>query len=273
MFRKIFLFAALIFLTNMAYSQEDSIEVFLIDSYVTPEKPHKLIVSFYTSIPAIADIIIDKTYRFKVSNEFTDQHKTEIETDDMKLRSKSVNFIIVVEDSAGNSNSSELYEFAMPYEPDVEGGSDLFTLCLFGGTIFLLPSPSYVFTEEENYFSLTKEIPVVFIRSAGIGYPTGYFSLEYTHIFNAPVKNLFRYGYKHLIEIPEIEYLSPGISGFTNFKGFNGVSPEISVGFFRLANIFTVYGRYRYNFKPGESGSDFQEVSIGLYSGFFALYF
>jgi hypothetical protein len=262
----------LIFISINTYSQQDTIEVFLIDSFVTPEEPHTFIVSFFTSEPAKSSIVIDNTYEYEISEEFTDQHKKEIIVEDLSFSKKSIPFIIIVEDSLGTKNTSELYEFEMPYEISVEGGSNLFTLCLFGGTIFLLPSPVFVYTEEKNYFSLTKEIPIIFLRSSGIGYPEGYFSIEYSHLFNAPHKNLFRYGYKHIIEIPGVEYISPGVNGFTNFKGFNGISPEISVGLFRMYNVFTLFTRYRYNTKPGEQGSEFHELSIGLYSGFFAIY-
>jgi hypothetical protein len=136
----------------------------------------------------------------------------------------------------------------------------------------MVPAPVYVKAKDKDYFSLTKEIPMFFIRSRGYQYPTGYFSAEYSHIFNAQVKNYFRLGYKHIIEIPWIEYISPGFNGFTNFKGFNGISPEVSLGLFRIANTFTFYTRYRFNAKPSEAGSEFHEFNIGLYSGFFAFY-
>jgi hypothetical protein len=80
-------------------------------------------------------------------------------------------------------------------------------------------------------------------------------------------------GYKHLIEVPGIEYVSPGVNGFTNLKGFNGISPELSMGLFKIFDTFTVYSRLRYNFQPGRRNSEFSEISIGLYSGFFAIYF
>jgi hypothetical protein len=270
--KKLILIISLV-LTNLCLAQqEDSIEIFLIDSYVTPETPYKFIVSFFTSLPAKSTLIIDKTYQYDVSTELTEQHKTAIDIGELRFQSKTVPFVILVEDSLGRKNHSELYEFEMPQETIVEGGSDLFTLCLFGGTIFLLPSPVYVIADEQSYFSLTKEIPIVFIRSAGIGYPTGYFALEYSYIFNAPKKSFLRLGYKHLMEVPGIEYISPGVNGFTDFLGYNGISPELSLGLFRIADVFTFYTRYRYNFKPGDTYT-FHEITIGLYSGFFALYF
>ncbi len=272
MFRKSFFIASLLLASVCFGQQEDSIEVFLIDSYVTPEIPHKFIVSFYTSVPAKSTLIIDKTYQYEVSTDFSEQHKIEVDIEGIEFKGKSVPFVILVEDSSGHTNSSEEYEFEMPFETTVEGGSDIFTLCLFGGMIFLVPAPDYVIMNGNSYFSLTKEIPVVFIRSAGVGYPTGYFSLEYSYIFNSPKKNFFRYGYKHLIEIPNLEYISPGINGFTDFLGFNGISAELSLGLFKIADVFTLYTRYRYNLQSG-TPDDFQEITIGLYSGFFALYF
>ncbi len=271
--RLLFLFTVLISFSLFSYAQdEDSIEVYLIDSFVTPEVPHTFMLSFFTSAPARSKVIIDNSYDYKVSAELSESHKINIDISDLSFKKKNVPFVILVTDSAGRQYTSEIYEFELPEEPKVEGESNFLLLCLFGATVFGLPSPVYVKEKTEGYFSLTKEIPVVSIRGGGYGYPAGYFSVEYSHIFNAPVKNFVRIGYKHLIEVPGIEYVSPGISGFTDFNGFNGISPEISVGLIRVVNTFTVYARYRFNVKPGESGSEFHEFSIGLYSSFFSLY-
>jgi hypothetical protein len=273
--RNIFVFFLLLFFSVPSVlnaQDEDSIEVFLIDSYVTPELPHRFILSFFTSEGARSKVMIDDNYEFTVSDTLTDNHKTEIDVTDLDFMTATVPYFIIVENADGKKYYSEKYEFELPYETKVKGGSGMFTMCLFGSVVFILPSPTYVRMDQANYFSLTKEVPLIFIRSSGLGYPTGYFSAEYSHIFNAPVKNLLRLGYKHLIDIPGIEYISPGLGGFTNFKGFNGISPELSLGLFKLYNVFTVYTRYRYNTKPGSAGSEFHEISIGLYSGFFAVY-
>ncbi len=181
--------------------------------------------------------------------------------------------LVIVEDTLGNKFTSDKYDFQLPQEMKVKSESNFLLLCLFGGTVFLLPSPAYVFTSNDKYFSLTKEIPLISISKKGFTYPAGYFSLEYSYLFNAPKKNFFRIGYKQIIEIPGIQYISPGINGFTDFNGFNGISPEISAGLFKILDTFILYARYRYNVKPGETGSDFQEISLGLYSNFFSLYF
>ena len=238
-----------------AQDESDSVEVYLIDSFITPEVPHTFMLSFFTSAPAKSKVIIENSYSYEVSPELTESHKINIDISDLHFKEKNVPFIIQVEDSAGHQFSSEKYEFELPEETKVEGGSNFLLLCAFGAAVFGLPSPVYVKEKGDDYFSLTKEIPLVSIRGAGYRYPVGYFSVEYSHIFDAPVKNFVRVGYKHFIEIPGIEYISPGINGFTNFNGFNGISPELSVGLFRIINTFTVYARYRFNAKPGEKGS------------------
>jgi hypothetical protein len=265
---------------SQSNSDTDSVEVYLIDNYITPEKPPVLIVSFFTNLPVKSKIIIDDQNEYLVSKELSESHKDSIDISNLNLKSKQIHFIVQVEDSLGRKYSSEIYEVDLPQEIEIKGESNFLLLCLLGGTVFILPSPVYVNWGGKSYFSLNKEIPLVFIRSSSFSYPTGYFSLEYSYIFHAPenidhapVRNLLRIGYKHLIEVPGIEYVSPGVDGFTNLKGFNGISPELSIGWVKILDTFTIYSRFRYNFKPGEKNSEFSEISIGLYSGFFAIYF
>lgn len=268
-----FLFMLIISYSNDLYAQQDSIEIYIIDNYVTPEVPHQLMLSFFTSEVCKSKLNINGTNEIVISSEPTDNHKIQVDLTKYKLKLKENYFTITVEGASGNSYSSEKDEFEIPKEVTVEGGSDFVMFCLFGGVVFALPSPVYVITKENQYFSLTKEIPLIFLRSSGYNYPKGYFSVEYSYVFDAPIRNYFRTGYKHIIEIPGIEYVSPGLNYVTNFNGFNGISPEIALGLFKIYNTFTVYSRYRFTAKPGDAGSEFHEISIGLYSGFFAIYF
>jgi hypothetical protein len=256
-----------------ASAQVDSIEVYVIDSYVTPEEPNTFILSFFTSEPAKSKIIIDEEYEFAISDDFTDDHRFNLDITKYQFEDEVVNYMIYLEDPAGNTNQSEEQFIVLPYEIKVEAESNFLYLCLFAGTVFALPSPVYVLANNESYFGLTKEIPILSIRSGKFTYPLGYFSLEYSYIFKTEVNNYLRAGYKHIIEIPGIEYLAPGVNGFTNFKGFNGISPELSVGWVQLFNTFTLYSRYRFNVKPGDNSSEFHEFTIGLYSSFFSFYF
>ena len=273
--QKIFLFLIFLCVTTFAqnnFTEDDSVEVYVIDSFIPPDDPVVFNLSFFTSEPAKSKVILDDKYEFNISEQATESHKIKIDISKLEFKSKYVPFVILVEDSLGNTYLSDKFEFELQKEIRLEGDSNFLLLCLFGGIVFLLPSPVYVVTENDNYFSLTKVISLFTFRGS-FKYPSGYIAAEYSHIFNSPYKNFLRLGYKHLVETPVLEYISPGINGFTNFKGFNGISPELSIGWIKIFNTFTVYTRYRYNFKPGESGSNFHELSLGLYSGFFSIYF
>ncbi|NNG26331.1 MAG: hypothetical protein HKM87_02295 [Ignavibacteriaceae bacterium] len=263
---------ALSTLTFLHAQDTDSIEVYLIDSYVKPELPHTFYLSYFTSDLCKSKVIIDDNYEYTVSDELSDIHNFEIEITDLEFNSKIVNFVIVYEDEAGNKYMGETFDFDLPYEPEIKEGSDFLQVCLFAGAIFLLPYPNVVFQSGENFFSLTKEIPLVSFRSKSRRYPAGYLSLEYSYIFDADTKNYLRAGYKQFYELPHIEYFSPGVSLYTNFLGNNGIGLETSIGLFTIVDTFTLYTRYRYNIKPGGSPGNFHEVSIGLYSSFFSFY-
>jgi len=272
--QKVILLLLLLSVSGFAQNDfsEDSIEVYVIDSFIPPDNPTVFNLSFFTSLPAKSKVVFDEEFEFEVSKELSEEHRIQIDLTKTKFKSKNVSYIIFVEDSLGKINRSDRYEFELQEEIQMEEESNFILLCLFGGTVFLLPHPVVVITEEENYFSLTKEIALFSFRGS-YRYPAGYIAAEYSHIFGARHKNFLRLGYKHFIEISGIEYVSPGLNGFTNFTGFNGISPELSIGWLKIFNTFTVYTRYRFNFKPGESESNFHEISLGLYSSFFSFYF
>lgn len=260
-------------INSNAQQETEEIEIFLIDAYATPELPHTFVLSFFTSEPAITKVTLEKKYEYEVSTEFSEIHNIRIELTDLEFENKTVKFTIRSIDSLGYESINDEYDFDLPFEPEIKSGSSLLTFCLFGGMIFALPAPGYIHNDSGDFFSLTKEIPIISFRSKSFHYPAGYLSLEYTYIFNAVNKNYFRAGYKSLIELKHLKYISPGITAFTNFTGHNGISPEISLGLFTIFNnTFTVYSRYRYNFKPGNSSGNFHEVNLGLYSSFFSFY-
>jgi len=263
-----------IFSQDNSETEVDSIgmEVFLIDAYVKQEPPYIFILSFYTSEVCLSNVIIDGKYEYLVSNGLSEAHSAKIDITELKFLDRNVVFVIETIDSLGNKTKSEEFEFDLPYEPIIKDGSSLWTLCLFAGSVFLLPMPGYVNADGNNYYSLTKEIPIVSFRSKRGNYPSGYFSFEYTYIFEAENKNYLHFGYKRIFPVDFIEYISPGVTAYTNFNGQNGFAPELSIGWFTLFDTFTLYTRYRYNFKPGDSNSDFHEINLGLYTRFFSLY-
>ncbi len=279
--KKVLLIAYIIlFFALPAYSQLDSlasgnIEVYLIDSYITPETPHKLIVSFFTSDTCTSKIRIMDHSEFQIEEKFTDNHKIEIDLSSIEEKSSTIYYKVFVYSSDNEESQSQIYEVEMPQNLIIESDRDLGMLqvCCLGGIIFGLPSPTLVNMNGKNYFSLTKEIPLFSFYSSGYNYPWGYLGVEYAHIFNTEEKNFIRAGYKHIIQTGIIEYISPGINYFSDFKGYNGISTEITFGLCRIQNAFTFFTRYRYNFQTKRNGADFHEVSIGLYSNFFSLNF
>lgn len=279
--KKVFVFFCLVSaFISQVYSQVDSlasgnIEIYLIDSYITPEIPHKMVVSFFTSDTCTSKIRIIGFKDLQVEKKFSDNHKIEIDVNSLVDKPNTIQYKIYVYDSDNNESQSQLYEVAIPQNLIIESDRDLGMLqvCCFGGIIFGLPSPTIVFRNNEQFFSLSKEIPLFSFYSSGYNYPWGYFSVEYAHIFNADEKNFVRTGYKHIFQTKIIEYISPGINYFSDFKGYNGISAELTIGLFRIKNAFTFFARYRNNFQPKSRRFDFDEISIGLYSNFFSLNF
>lgn len=270
----IILIPLLVYWNNSFAQQEgEHIEIFLIDAYATPELPHTFVLSFFTGIPAVTKVTLEDKYSYTVSDELAEMHSVRINLTDLQFDNKTVKFVIESTDSIGNISVNDEYDFELPFEPEIKSGSSLLTFCLFGGMIFGLPAPGYVNSNSGEYFSLTKEIPLLSFRSRSFHYPAGYISVEYTHILNAPSANYLRLGYKRFIEIDFLKYILPGITTYTNFSGQNGFAPEISLGLFTIFNnSFTVYSRYRYNFKPGDSSVNYHEINLGLYSSFFSFY-
>ncbi|NMB82549.1 MAG: hypothetical protein GYA14_12100 [Ignavibacteria bacterium] len=268
----------LFLLHSTTFTQVDStaigdIEIFVIDSYITQEQPYKFFLSFFTSDSCTAKVKLLDDREYLISDKLSDNHKIEIIIANSLYQSSRLKYYVYVKDREGIESRSQLYEVEIPKLIAIENENNLGLLqvCCFGGVIFGLPSPTVVFTSNQKYFGLSKEIPIFSFYSGGYNYPISYISAEYSHLFNSDKKNFIRVGYKHLFQIKPIEYLSLGVNYFSDFKGYNGISPEISVGLFKIQNVFTFYTRFRYNFQPDRGGTDFHEFSIGLYSNFFSL--
>jgi hypothetical protein len=249
------------------------VEIFVIDSYISPEQPFKFSLSFFTSDSTISKVIITDDKEYSVSEKFTDNHKFELIIKESFYNYQTLKYFIIVIDKNGGESRSQLYEVELPKTIILENQKDsgLLQICCFGGVIFGMPSPTIVFKYNKQYFSLTKEIPIFSFYSGGYNYPFGYISAEYAYIFNSEKKNFIRLGYKQIFQLNIIEYISAGLNFFSDFRGYNGISPELSLGLFRIQNVFTLYSRYRYNFQTGKTGTGFHELSIGLYSNFFSL--
>ncbi|MDZ7765349.1 MAG: hypothetical protein U5K00_13125 [Melioribacteraceae bacterium] len=265
----------IVLMTSTFYSQQAEVEVIVIDSYVANEKPYTLFLTFFTMEPVKSEVIIENEYKFTISDTLAEDHKKNIDITGIQFDSTYVEYVITGETADGKKFVSDKFEFVLPFRDMLRSdkNTSLITVCCFGGVIFGLPSAALVIEEDQNYFSLTKEIPVLSFYSGGYNYPTGYIGIEYSYIFDAEFKNFLRLGYKQLFELEPIEFISGGVNGFTTFNGFNGISPEITIGWFKVYNTFTVYSRYRFNFQPSKSDRNFHEISIGLYSNFFSINF
>ncbi|MBK8945797.1 MAG: hypothetical protein IPM32_11090 [Ignavibacteriae bacterium] len=268
------LFLTLILISSPVFAQND-VEIFIIDGFVTPEIPHTFKLSFYSSVPIKSKILIDDKYEFQISNEYLEDHKIEVDFSTYKFRKKNIPYKIISENESGEKFISEDFEIILPYDEFIftKSGSNPVSTILLGLLLYVLPSPNLAIIDKENYFSLTKEIPIITFYGSGYNYPSGNIGFEYTHIYKSNLRDLVRLGYQHIIPIKGIEYISPGISGFSNLKGFNGIGAEISIGFFKVYDVFTVYSKYRYNLKPNDPSKYFQEISVGLFSHFFTIDF
>ncbi len=267
------LFLILVFSSIINAQDSSEVEIFIIDSYVTPETPHIFNLNFYTSEPVKAKIIIDEKYKIDISNDYKEDHTAAIDFSKFDFKKKNIKYVLIVETKQGKITKSEINEVVLPYDEFIETkeGNNPVTTLTKGILLYLLPSPDLIIMDGKNYFGLTKEFSLITFYSSGYNYPSGNISLEYSHVYNAPIKDFLRIGYKHIFTVKEIEFVSTGVSAFTNFNGFNGVSPEITLGLFKFYNIFTVYTRYRYNIKPTNTAEQFHEISVGLYSNFFTI--
>lgn len=272
---KVFLLVILA-VSSISRAQDDlnGIEIYIVDSFITQEPPYKFSLSFFTSDSCLSKVKIDNDKEYIVSNEKTDFHKIELDLNGLMGGSSMVNYKVLAIDD-GKEFESQIYEVEIPKLLSMDKNRDLgfLQVCCFGGVIFGLPSPTYVTQNGNRYFSLTKEIPLFSFYSGGYNYPFGYIGAEYAHVFKSDKKNFLRVGYKQIFQLEFIKYVSVGANYFTDFRGYNGISPELAFGIIQLQNVFTLYTKYRYNFQPDRSGTDFHEISVGLYSNFFSINF
>jgi hypothetical protein len=254
------------------HAQDDPVEIYLIESFITPELPNTFVLTFFTSQICKSIVVFKSGQEIEISNEYVEEHKARIDLTPYEIDTTFIKYNIFLETEDGKIIKSETYEVEFPGLIKMKGTwlSYAWTCCI-GGIVFGLPAPTYVNIDGEDKFSLAKEIPLFSFFSTGKNYPYGYIGIEYAYIFKMKHNNFMRVGYKQMFQPGTIEYISPGVNLFTNFNGYNGISPEVTIGLFRFYNTFALYTRYRYNFQPVKGGIDFHEISIGLYSNFFSI--
>lgn len=268
-----FLFVSFfLLLPSSLFAKGDSIEVFLIEAYITDEKPDTLTLTFATSDDCYTKVFLNNTEVFS-SNEMLNFHNLLLDVSKLKADEGILRLRFENTAQSGKTYKSDVYDVRVPRVIIVEDGGSYLLSCITGAIIYMIPSPGVAFFNSDQRIFFTKEIPIIVNYSGGFNYPSSYISAEYSHMPDSRFLNLAGLGYKYIFEIPVIEYFSIGINGRTDFLGFNSVSPEISIGLLKLTNVFTIYARARYNFQPGIPGNEFTEVSIGLFSHFFSFNF
>lgn len=250
---------------------QDSIEVYIIDSFVPPEETSTLILTFYTSDLCTSELIIENSSHIIFSDTLTDFHKKTVKLPFEIQDKDKFSFIIRTTNEFGDSFNSEKFEVKIPKEIKVTASGDNFFGCLIGGVVFLIPSASTAYIDGKYKFELSKELPIVSFFSKGFNYPKTYLFIEYNHFLKNVPNNFGRLGAKYIFEIPVFEFVAPGVSAFTNFKGISGVSPSLSVGLFKIYNVFTLYSSYRYNIETTKKFQNYHDFTIGLFSSFFTL--
>ena len=258
-------------------AQADSIEVFIIESFVSPENPGVLQLTFNTSVPCKSKVLIANKYLIPVADTITDTHKKDIDISKYYFDSTNSTFKAILTDSTGHTNESDIFEINLPVEDQgqpVESKSASWTSCFTGGITYLIPNITMNLRGENsklvNYWGLSKEFPLLCHYQGGYNFPKSFLSAEYSYVFKFEHKNFIRLGYKFLYETGFGEYVVLGLDGFSDFRGFNGVSPEITWGIIPVRDVFTLYIRYRYNTDFRSPRTEFSEVSLGLYSWFFS---
>lgn len=268
-----FIFGLILFLGTFSpiSGQVDTIEVFVIESFISADNQKILNLTFFTSELSTSEILFTDGTIIQLSDSLTDTHKKNINISGIPTDSNVLRFQIRVKAESGESFLSDILEVALPLEKVIESESNELTSCLYGGVVYLVPSLSYNFFSNEEKLGYGKELPIISFYSGGFNYPQSYFSLEYMHIPGSVIKNSLRVGYKYIFSIPLFEYVSPGFTGFSNFKGRNGIGIEATLGLFTYQQVFTFYFRGRFNSTLIRNGLEFTDFSIGLFSSFFSL--
>ena len=274
MLKRVLFILSFFSISIFAQTDVEAVDIFIIDSYVTPNPPHKVIMTFFTSEDVKSKIKFDGNDELVVSNNYISEHKFELPLKNLKYDSTSIPFRITVEDAEGKKTTSEEFDLYLPddYNLEITNNSNFLDLCI-GGIWYLVPSPTLTNVDSELNYSLTKEFPLVSFYGEGYNFPISYFSFEYSYLFDSGStreinkhRNFIRVGYKYIVQTDIIKYVSPGINLTTNFNSFNGISPEVSFGLFKFYETFTLYVRYRYNYPFDSSYQDFHELSIGLFT-------
>ncbi len=251
---------------------QDSVEVILIEAFISPEKPSQMVISFFTSEPVRSKLVFDSGEIFVVTDSLLDNHKASFDISSLRPDTTFLKFTVLVEKEDGISNHSEVFEVELPRKELTELARDntALTGCLIGGAVYLVPGFVHHYESGKSYAGFNKEFPVISFFRGGYNYPIAYLAAEYSHIPKMARKNFYSVNANLILETKYIEYISAGAGYLTDFGNIRSVNLDVSVGLFKLFNVFTVYAKTRLGFPTG-SGNSFSQQSIGLFSSFFSI--
>lgn len=277
MFKHIAFFALLscILTISPLLAQEEGgeVEVFMVESFIPPEDASHFHLAFYTTEQYKSKIVFADGKEAVINDSLSENHKIVLDISKVRVDSGLIKYLFVFTAEDGSTLQSENYDVRVPVEEkqtEQRSGGTEFMSCIYGGIIYLIPVIDYNIFSGSSKFGFSKELPVVSFFSGGFNYPVHYASVEYSHIPQAQPKNLFRVGWKYVYQVPFGEYVSPGLTAFTDFMGTNGIAPEVTWGMFSFREVFTVFARARYNTTFQNSG--YSTLSVGLASWFFSMH-
>lgn len=249
-------------------AEGDSIEVILIEAYSPKDSPDKMVLTFFAGEPVKAEVIFpNKTV--PLGDEYKESYSTTLDIEGVPPQEDLIVFYIRVTNESGESNLSEQFDIVAEGNTSISGGADL-TGCLIGSAVYAIPAVYYNFHQDTSGLGFGKEFPLISFFSGGYNYPNGYIAFEYNYTDLHAVKSRYNFGYKQIIEIPYLNYVSFGFSYSTDFRGGNAVLPEASLGLFRIMNVFTLYVRASHYVFPANKEKNMTQLSLGLFSAFFS---
>lgn len=280
-FTLVFFQAGYMLQNNLIFAQEEEeFELYLIDNYLRSNEPSKLVISWMTNVEAKSKVNIPSLGTFTASDTLTDKIFLVIDVSKLLDTPGDYDFSILSELEDGTEIQSEKFIFTVPNQEiqplDTKRSefSYYFYTCCVGGSLWLVPSLGLSMNDKTSKFTISKEMPLLSFGSSSAfkNYPYSYVFTGYTHTLKGDAQNIFRYGYRQLFELKKIiNYLSIGLSGFTNFKGANGISPEVSFSFLRILSTFDLYFLYRFDKELKNGNYSSHQIQLGLYTSSFSL--
>jgi hypothetical protein len=265
---------------NLIFAQKEEFELYLIDNYVRTNEPSKLVLSWMTNLKAKSQVNISSLGTFTASDTLTDKIFLVLDVSKLLDKPGDYDFYILSELEDNTQIQSEKFILTIPYQEiqllaakQSEFSSYFYTCCL-GGSFWLLPSFGVQFSNSAKNFTISKEIPLISFGSKSVfkNYPYSYIFAGYTYTLKGEVQNIFRYGYRQLFELQAfLNYFSIGLSGFTNFRSVNGISPEFSFSFLKVLSTFDLYLLYRYDNELLHGKYKSHHIHLGLFTSSFSL--